>query len=73
VAHLAAEPGRAGAWAGLGRALDRAGTDPVAARLLCRHPERARAVQQALLRATDTPPDPVRLATWLGSSLPNPV
>ena len=73
VAHLAAEPGRAGAWAGLGRALDRAGTDPVAARLLCRHPERARAVQQALLRATDTPPDPVRLATWLGSSLPGPV
>ncbi|UXY31134.1 HEXXH motif domain-containing protein [Streptomyces sp. HUAS TT20] len=68
LSHLAAEPCPAGAWAGLGRALSMAGTDPAAARLLCEHPERARAVHRALLRATGTAPDPVRLATWLGSA-----
>ncbi|QIY96733.2 HEXXH motif domain-containing protein [Streptomyces sp. S1D4-11] len=67
VAHLAAEPGPAGAWAGLGRALATAGTEPRAARLLCHRPERAHAVHQALLGVTDSPPDPIRLATWLGS------
>ncbi|MET8407583.1 HEXXH motif domain-containing protein [Streptomyces sp. NPDC005195] len=72
VAHLGVEPGRVGAWAGLGRALAGAGTDPAAARLLCRRPERVRAVQLALSRATDSPPDPVRLAAWLGSALPGP-
>ncbi|MFD8422277.1 HEXXH motif domain-containing protein [Streptomyces sp. NPDC059466] len=71
-ARLTVEPGRAGAWAGLGRALEMAGTEPAAARLLCRHPERARAVQTALCRDTGTPADPVRLAAWLGSSLPGP-
>jgi HEXXH motif-containing protein len=67
LAHLAAEPGPAGAWAGLGRALAVADTEPRAARLLCHHPERARAVHQALLRITGTAPDPIRLATWLDS------
>ncbi|GAB7109279.1 HEXXH motif domain-containing protein [Streptomyces phaeofaciens JCM 4814] len=67
LADLTAEPGSAAAWAGLGRALTMAGTDPEAARLLCRHPERARAVHQALFRVTGSAPDPVRLATWLGS------
>ncbi|MFD7405190.1 HEXXH motif domain-containing protein [Streptomyces sp. NPDC059866] len=67
VAHLAVEPGRAGTWAGLGRALAASDTHPIAARLLSHHPERARAVHEALLRVTGTPPDPVHLATWLGS------
>ncbi|WP_282702934.1 HEXXH motif domain-containing protein [Streptomyces sp. CC219B] len=66
-AHLKAEPEAAGAWAGLGRALAAENTEPTAAHLLSRHPERARAVHQALLRVTDSPPDPVRLAAWLGS------
>lgn len=70
VAHLAVEPGHAGAWAGLGRALATEGTEPTAAHLLCHHPERARAVRQSLLRVTDNPPDPIRLATWLGSPPP---
>ncbi|QFZ75647.1 hypothetical protein GFH48_22395 [Streptomyces fagopyri] len=70
VAQLALDPGRAGAWAGLGRALEMAGTDRAAARLLCRHPERARAVQSALSGSAGTPAEPVRLAAWLGSSLP---
>ncbi|MFB7461370.1 HEXXH motif domain-containing protein [Streptomyces sp. NPDC056188] len=67
VADLAVEPGRAGTWAGLGRALAASDAHPVAARLLCHHPERARATHEALLRTTGTPPDPVHLATWLGS------
>lgn len=66
-AHLAVEPGRAGAWAGLGHALKAADTEPAAAHLLCHWPERARAVHQALLRATGAAPDPVRLAAWLAS------
>ncbi|MFF2998531.1 HEXXH motif domain-containing protein [Streptomyces sp. NPDC057950] len=65
--HLATEPGPAGAWAGLGRALAMGGDEPGAARLLCHHPERARAVHRALLRVTGTAPDPVGLATWLGA------
>ncbi|MET9098604.1 HEXXH motif domain-containing protein [Streptomyces antibioticus] len=63
---LAADPGPAGAWAGLGSALTRAGTDPGAARLLRGRPELARAVHRALTDATGTAPDPVRLAAWLG-------
>ncbi|MFF9127579.1 HEXXH motif domain-containing protein [Streptomyces sp. NPDC014889] len=65
--QLAVEPGRAGAWAGLGRALAASDTHPAAAGLLTHHPERARALHEAVLRATGTPPDPVHLATWLGS------
>jgi HEXXH motif-containing protein len=66
-AHLFAESGPAGAWAGLGRALTESGAEPKAARLLSRHPERAHAVHRALLAATGSAPDPLRLATWLGS------
>ncbi|MFI1566163.1 HEXXH motif domain-containing protein [Streptomyces sp. NPDC020490] len=66
--QLADAPLRPGAWAGLADALTTGGTEPAAARLLLRHPERARAVHQALLRTTGTAPDPVRLAAWLGSS-----
>ncbi|MEV7860835.1 HEXXH motif domain-containing protein [Streptomyces hirsutus] len=65
-AHLAMEPQRPSTWAGLGRALALTKTAPAAARLLCRYPERARAVHEALLHATGTPPDPIALATWLG-------
>ncbi|MFF0594065.1 aKG-HExxH-type peptide beta-hydroxylase [Streptomyces antibioticus] len=64
---LAADPGTPAAWAGLGSALDLAGTDPAAARLLRRRPELARAVHRALLSASGTAPDPVRLAGWLGA------
>lgn len=67
VAHLTDRRDRAGAWAGLGQALRALGTAPKAAHLLCHHPERARAVHEALTQATRTPPDPVQLATWLGS------
>lgn len=66
-ALLATEPGRAGAWAGLGQALKATGTDRHAARILCRHPERVRAVHEAVTRATHTAPNPIHLATWLGS------
>ncbi|MEU3147305.1 HEXXH motif domain-containing protein [Streptomyces sp. NPDC006999] len=65
--HLAEEPRRPTAWAGLGRALALTRTAPAAARLLCHHPERARAVHEALVDATGTPPDPITLATWLGT------
>ncbi|MET9129862.1 HEXXH motif domain-containing protein [Streptomyces antibioticus] len=67
LADLTAGSGPAAAWAGLGRSLAMTDTDPEAARLLCRHPERARAVYEALGRATGRAPDPVRLAGWLGS------
>ncbi|MGP4089179.1 HEXXH motif domain-containing protein [Streptomyces sp. KR55] len=67
VAHLAVEPGRAATWAGLGQALAMAGTDPAAAQVLCRTPERARSVHEAVLRTGGTAPDPVRLAAWLGA------
>lgn len=66
VAHLAGEPGRTGAWAGLGQALKASGTASNAAHVLCHHPERVRAVHEAVTRATNTAPDPIRLATWLG-------
>lgn len=67
VALLAKEPGRAGAWAGLGQALKASGTDPNAAHILCHHPERVRAVHEAVTLATNTAPDPIHLAAWLGS------
>ncbi|MEV0172920.1 HEXXH motif domain-containing protein [Streptomyces sp. NPDC050803] len=68
VARLTTDPeATAGTWAGLGRALAMEGTDPTAAHLLCHHPERARAVHQTLLRTTNRPPDPMNLATWLGT------
>ncbi|WP_432042875.1 HEXXH motif domain-containing protein [Streptomyces cadmiisoli] len=68
VTHLAVEPSRAGTWAGLGRALALTGGHPAAAGILCHHPERARAVHEAVSRTTGSAPDPIRLATWLGSS-----
>ncbi len=68
LAHIAADPEHPAAWAGLGSALAAAGTDRQAAHILCHHPERARSVHLALSRTTGTPPDPLRLATWLGSS-----
>ncbi|MFE9022001.1 HEXXH motif domain-containing protein [Streptomyces sp. NPDC007808] len=67
VAHLTADPGTAGAWAGLGQALKASGLAPGAAHLLCHHPERARTVHEAVTRATHPAPDPIRLATWLRS------
>ncbi|QOV39957.1 HEXXH motif domain-containing protein [Streptomyces ferrugineus] len=70
VARLAAAPDDAAAWAGLGGALTAEGVEPDAARLLTRHPERARAVQRVLVADTGRPGDPVRLAAWLGGGLP---
>jgi HEXXH motif-containing protein len=70
LAQLAADPDRAGAWAGLGQALQSTGTHPTAAHLLGHHPERARTVHTALSRAMTTPPHPLALATWLGSTEP---
>lgn len=67
-AQLAADPGQASAWAGLGRALTSAGVEPAAATLLRRHPERARSVQRALLSTGGEPADPVRLAAWLAGT-----
>lgn len=67
VAELTTGRPQAGAWAGLGQALRISGDAPGAARLLDRHPERARAVHAALARAVHPAPDPIRLATWLGS------
>ncbi|MGM9469252.1 HEXXH motif domain-containing protein [Streptomyces murinus] len=65
--RLSAKGAPASAWPGLGRAL---AADPVhraAADLLRRHPERARAVQDALEAKTGRRADPVRLAAWLGA------
>lgn len=67
VAHLRSHPERAGAWAGLGRALEAEGASPAAADLLCHRPERARAVGQALGRNSHRSLDPMRLANWLAS------
>ncbi|MFF3365495.1 HEXXH motif domain-containing protein [Streptomyces misionensis] len=55
------------AWAGLGRALAHDPAHQAAARLLLRHPERARAVHDALRSPTGHRADPVRLASWLGA------
>ncbi|MEU9730843.1 HEXXH motif domain-containing protein [Streptomyces sp. NPDC048002] len=65
LAHLAATPEHPTAWAGLARTLALTRTSPTAAHFLRHHPERARAVHRAVTAATGTPPDPVRLATWL--------
>ncbi|MEU3465789.1 HEXXH motif domain-containing protein [Streptomyces sp. NPDC006733] len=70
LAQLAADPCHVAAWAGLGCALDSGDGDAThrrAARLLGRHPERALAVQRALLAATGRPADPLGLAAWLGA------
>ncbi|MFI9611251.1 HEXXH motif domain-containing protein [Streptomyces sp. NPDC052023] len=54
------------AWAGLARALSGDPSHEAAATLLRGFPERARAVQDALVAATGRGADPVRLAAWLG-------
>ncbi|MEW2625414.1 HEXXH motif domain-containing protein [Streptomyces sp. NPDC048106] len=66
-ARLSAKGAPVSAWPGLGRAL---AADPAhrgAAALLLHHPERARAVQDALEATTGRRADPVRLAAWLGA------
>ncbi|MET7450781.1 HEXXH motif domain-containing protein [Streptomyces sp. NPDC005574] len=73
--HLMTDPAPPGAWPGLGQALGTTGWEaPEAARLLSDRPEQVRAVHESLRRATGTPPDPVRLATWLagGQEPPGP-
>ncbi|MFF8942995.1 HEXXH motif domain-containing protein [Streptomyces sp. NPDC014864] len=55
------------AWAGLGRALADDPAHRAASRLLLRHPERARALQDALEASTGRRADPVHLAAWLAS------
>lgn len=66
-AHLLTTPDHPKAWSGLSQSLHLAGTSPTAAHFLRHHPERARAVHRAVATATGTPPDPVRLATWLAT------
>ncbi|MGV9450071.1 HEXXH motif domain-containing protein [Streptomyces sp. NPDC003635] len=66
VAHLRRQPAHAGAWAGLGRALEIEGVHPAAA-LLCHRPEQARAVAQALAQSSGRSLDPLALVTWLAS------
>ena len=55
-----------GTWAVLGRTLAGDPAHDAASRLLCRFPERARAVHDALRAAGARPVDPVELADWLG-------
>lgn len=55
-----------GTWAVLGRTLVGDPAHGAASRLLCRFPERARAVHDALRAAGARPVDPVELADWLG-------
>ncbi|MFD8046021.1 HEXXH motif domain-containing protein [Streptomyces chartreusis] len=71
LARLSAAPDDAAAWAGLGGALTAEGVEPEAAGLLTRYPERARAVQRALVESSGAPGDPVRLAAWLGKGIPS--
>lgn len=70
VARLAQDTDDAAAWAGLGGALTAEGVERDAARLLTRYPERARAVQRAVVAGSGRPGDPVRLAAWLGGDRP---
>ncbi|MEU3027056.1 HEXXH motif domain-containing protein [Streptomyces incarnatus] len=63
--RLSAEGAPVSAWAGLGRALAADPAHRAAAGLLRHHPERARAVQDALAARTGRRADPVRLAAWL--------
>nr|WP_272926744.1 HEXXH motif domain-containing protein [Streptomyces sp. SID4946] len=65
--RLSAKGAPVSAWAGLGRALAADPAHRAAAELLRRHPERARAVQDALEAMTGRRADPVRLAAWLGA------
>ncbi|MGV9250124.1 HEXXH motif domain-containing protein [Streptomyces sp. NPDC003697] len=64
--RLARKQASAAGWPGLGRALADDPAHTAASRLLLWHPERARAVQDALEAATGTRADPVRLSDWLG-------
>jgi len=66
-ARLSGKGAPVSAWPGLGRALTPDPTHRPAAQLLLQHPERARAVQDALESATGRRADPVRLASWLGA------
>ncbi|MFH8337171.1 HEXXH motif domain-containing protein [Streptomyces sp. AM6-12] len=65
--RLSAKGAPASAWPGLGRALAADPGHRAAAALLGHHPERARAVQDALEARTGRRADPVRLAAWLGA------
>ncbi|TXJ77905.1 HEXXH motif domain-containing protein [Streptomyces lavendulae] len=65
--RLSAEEAPVSAWPGLGRALAADPGHRAAADLLRHHPERARAVQDALRATTGRRADPVRLAAWLGA------
>ncbi|MGP3984792.1 HEXXH motif domain-containing protein [Streptomyces sp. KR80] len=65
-AQLSGKGAPVAAWVGLGRALAGDRAYATASRLLLRFPERARAVQDALMAATGRGADPVRLAAWLG-------
>lgn len=67
--RLSGKEAPAAAWAGLGQALTADPSRQRAARLLLRHPERARAVQDALLATTGRAADPVELAEWLGQDV----
>lgn len=66
--ELATEPGRAGAWTGLGRALAATG-EPVAAQALLTRPELVRAIATTVAARSDHRPTPVELATWIGHGL----
>ncbi|MFF2851530.1 HEXXH motif domain-containing protein [Streptomyces sp. NPDC058001] len=72
VAQLSDKGAPVAAWTGLGRALAHDGDEAhrtaasAASRLLLHFPERARAVQDALIATTGRPADPLRLAAWLG-------
>ncbi|MCS7475776.1 HEXXH motif domain-containing protein [Umezawaea endophytica] len=62
--HLRSNPDGGDAWVGLGMAL----RSPA----LLTRPEVARAVHDAVLTRTGTPPDPTRLAAWLDPAVPHP-
>ncbi|MFR9787759.1 HEXXH motif domain-containing protein [Streptomyces sp. MB22_4] len=67
IARLSDKGAPASAWPGLGRSLAAEPAQQAAAGLLLHHPERARAVQDAIAAMTGRRADPVRLAAWLGS------
>jgi HEXXH motif-containing protein len=62
--RIRSNPEDGDAWTGLGMALRSS--------VLLNRPEVARAVHNAVLTRTGTPPDPVRLAAWLDLAAPNP-
>ncbi|WP_046420871.1 HEXXH motif domain-containing protein [Streptomyces malaysiense] len=67
IARLSDKEAPVSAWPGLGRSLAAEPARRAAADLLLQHPERARAVQDAIAVATGRRADPVRLAAWLGA------